>query len=250
MARKRAEPQPEPLRFRGAPAGLEGFAPTESVAGTPEAGAATLRLPSVAELASLPVEASPLAGGTSYVRLSLPPATPPGTYDGTLRVGDGEVPVVAEVEPYPSLQLAPTQLQLEAEPGADVEAHVTALNDGNVPLEIAAADAFGLFDVRGAERSIRAAFTADTEQGERRIDRLVDELAGSHGGLVRVKVAEGAGPLAPGELRPLRLVFRVSETLERGQTYSGTWPLHSLRYYVRVVVPPAPEKKTTRGRTR
>jgi hypothetical protein len=246
VARKRAEPQP--LRFRGAPIGMEAFAPTESVS-VPDGAGATLRLPSVAELEPLPLEASPLVGGTSYVRLSLPQTTPPGTYDGTMRLGETEVPVVAEVEPYPSLQLAPTQLQLEAEPGAQVEAHVTAFNDGNVSLEIGATHALGLFDVVGAERGIRAAFTADTEKGQRRLDRLVDELAESDGGLVRLQVTEGAGVLEPAELHQLRLVFRLSEDLEPGHTYSGTWALHNLRYYVRVVVPPA-AKRPTRGRSK
>ena len=241
MARKRAQQQP-PLRFRGAPVGLESFVPADRVAAT----GATVRIPAVAELAPLALEASPIAGGAAYLRLSLPQSTPPGTYEGVLHVTEGDVPVVAEVEEYPSLQLAPTQLQLATEAGGEAEAHLTAVNDGNVPLEIGKAHAFGLFDVVGAERGIRAAFTEDAGEGRQRLDRLADELAASHGGLARVQVAEGEGVLEPGEVRDLRCVFRFSDDLEPGHTYSGTWPLHTLRYYVRVSVAQAREKTRRR----
>ena len=241
MARKRARQQ-QPLRFRGAPVGLESFAPAERVAPT----GATVRIPAVAELAPLALEASPVAGDAAYLRLSLPQSTPPGTYEGVLHAEEGDVPVVAEVEEYPSLQLAPSQLQLSAEVGGEAEAHLTALNDGNVPLEIGRTHAFGLFDVVGAERGIRAAFTDDVDQGRQRLDRLVDELAASHGGLARVRVTAGDGVLDPGDVRELRCVFRFSDDLEPGHTYSGTWPLHTLRYYVRVSVAAAREKTRRR----
>jgi hypothetical protein len=227
---------------------MQTFAPTETVT----AADLTVRLPSVAELAPLPLETSPLTGGTSFVRLALPASTPPGTYDGTMRLGAKSVPIVAEVEPYVSLRLAPAQLQFEAAPGAEVTAHVTVFNDGNVPLELGSAHAFGLYDTTAAERSIRVALTATVAPGERRVDRLVDELADGHGGLMRVKVAEGAGMLEPAGVAQLELLFRVADALEPGRTYSGTWPLHNVRYYVRVVVPAEqkPRRATSRGRTR
>jgi hypothetical protein len=196
----------------------------------------------------LPIQAESVADGASHVRLSLPPTTPPGTYEGNLRAGTLQLPMSVEVEPYPSLRLAPAQLVLEAEPNATADAHVTALNDGNVPLEIPRASAFGLFDVEGAERGVRAAFTGTPARGRTRLDHLVEELADNHGGLVRVQVAEGAGSLDPGEVRPLLLRLRFSDTLERDRTYSGTWSLHTLRYYVRVTVPPATTQATRRRR--
>ena len=228
---------------------MEALAPAELVTAEAAGAGVMLRLPSVSDLAPLPLDASPLPAGASYLRLSLPQTTPPGSYEGTIRLGEQEIPVVAEVESYASLQLAPTQLQLETVPGGETEAHVTALNDGNVGLEIGRAHAFGIFDVLGAERGIRAAFTADTDASERRLDRLIDELADSHGGLVRVQVAEGDGVLDPGAVRDLRVSFRFSDDLEPGHTYSGTWPLHTLRYYVRVAVAPAREQATRRRRT-
>lgn len=244
MARKRAE-QP-PLRFRGPPAGLQAFAPA-AVAADVEL-TATLKLPGPPpSIEPLGVDSAAVAGGAVHVRLSLPPTTPPGTYDGTMRAGDATIPVSVEVESFQSLRLAPPQLSLEADAGGEVEAHVTALNDGNVPLEIPNALAFGLFDVGGAERGIRAAFAAP-EAGSRRVDALVDQLAASHGGLARVQVAEGAGELEPGEVRTLLLRLRLSESVEAGRTYSGTLALYTLRYYIRVAVRPAAKPVTTRKR--
>jgi hypothetical protein len=246
VARRRAD-QP-PLRFRGPPAGLQAFAALapETVA-APEARV-TVDLGKARSIEPLPIDAAAVADGASHVRLSLPPTTPPGTYEGSLRAGKVQLPLSVEVEPYPSLRLAPAQLLLEAEPKASVDVHVTALNDGNVPLEIPRASAFGLFEVDGAERSVRAAFTTTPARGRTRLDHLVEELADSHGGLVRVQIAEGSGTLDPGEVRALLIRLRFSDTLERDQTYSGTWSLHTLRYYVRVTVPPARAQATRRRR--
>lgn len=245
MARQRAD-QPPPLRFRGPPTGLEAFAAGGLVAGGDLS--ATLKTSGpTPSIEPVPVVATPVGEAAAYVRLSLPAATPPGTYEGTMRAGETTVPVWLEVEPFPSLRLAPAQLNLELEAGGQADAHVTALNDGNTSLEIPNALAFGLFDVGGAERGIRAAFTTH-EGGEARVAALADELAASHGGLARVQVAEGAGVLDPGEVRTLLLRLRLSESVEPARTYSGTLALYALRYYVRVVVLPAANRATTRRR--
>jgi hypothetical protein len=245
VARQRAE-QPAPLRFRGPPTGLQTFASGALTEGVEVS--VTLKVPGpTPSIEPLPVDVAPVAEGAAHLRLSLPPATPPGTYEGTMRAGDAAVPVSVEVESFPSLRLAPAQLNLEIQGGGQAEAHVTALNDGNVPVDIPSALAFGLFDVVGAERGIRAAF-GTTEQGNDRVAALADELAASHGGLTRVQVADGAGELGPGEVRALLLRFRLSESVEPSRTYSGTLALYTLRYYVRVAVLPAADGATTRRR--
>lgn len=242
MARKRAAEQP-PLRFRGAPPGLETLAPPALLAGA-EGAAVTLRLPGeVTELARMPLHAAPVGTAGAYLRFSLPETTPPGSYTGTAALGGAEYPVVAEVEPHVSLRLTPMLLTLEAEAGAEADAHVTILNDGNVAYEIGRAYAFGLFNPEGIEAAFGAGFREDTARGAGRFDRFVETLADHHE-FARLQVSEGAGPLEPGEVRNLALGIRLPDRLERGRTYQGTWSLHNLGYTVRVTV--AGERPTRR----
>jgi hypothetical protein len=224
---------------------MEAFAPAALVPEGVDPAAVTFELPGrVAQLA--PLEAMPVRAGAAYLRLSLPETTPPGSYEGTARLGKNEFRVVAEVEPAPSLQITPTHLSLEAEPGAELEVHANALNDGNVPLEIRRTYAFGVFADEGIEEAFGAAFQAETATGERRFDRFVETLADHHGGLVRVQVAEGDGVLEPGDLRQLRLSLHLPTELEAGRTYAGTWSLPGLNYYVQAVVAPTPARTTRR----
>jgi len=127
---------------------------------------------------------------------------------------------------------------------------MTVANGGNADADIPTVSAFGLFDIHGAERSIADAFRATDKElsesgdtGQQRLNRLVDRLSQEHGGLARLQIQEGAGPLAPGEIRNLKLLIRMPESIKPGHTYSATWPLDHLRVAVRVVVPPTDNGK-------
>jgi hypothetical protein len=248
MARKRAE-APAQLRFRGSPELVEALAP----AGLHGRGAAVLALEvgrKARTEARLPLDlqTEPAGESATWLRFGLPETTPPGSYKGTIQVGDEKFPMVVEVEPSPNLVASPSQFAVQAAPGEEVGVDISIVNAGNVPCEIGRAHAFGLFDVEGLERGIRAALQADIAKGERRVDRLADEVAESHGGLVRVSV-QGAGTLQPGELRQLSVGLRLSDRLEPGHTYTGTWPLHNLAYHVEVAVT-APASRARRATTR
>jgi len=227
VGRARATQQPKAvLRFRGAPPGLEALAPSELAPDGVDPATVALKLGRVEQLA--PLDVTEVAAGASHLHFSLPDATAPGTYEGRARLGDAEHTLVAEVEPWPFLSFAPPLVRLEAASGEDVEAHVTVLNGGNVAIEIAGAYAFGLFADEGVELAFADAFrdepgpkpagraTSATTKPANRFDRFVEGVADQHGGFVRVRVAEGAGVLAPGELRSLGLVFRFPEGLESG----------------------------------
>ena len=243
-----------PLRLRGAPLGLAVVVPITPI--TPAADAASsqgTRLPetnaialsvaapagkSARRKAAPPVDASVTIAettpGTAILRLDVPRATPPGTYEGRVRVGDQERAIVVDVDPSVYVRLYPVRLVLTAEPGASVDLTLTIVNEGNVAAEIRGAYVIGLYDVGGVERAVGKTFVAELSEGERRVDRFVDELAGGHGGLVRVRIGAGSGDLAPGEVRELGVQLAIPDRLEPGRTYWGTWALHNLRYYVRI----------------
>ena len=249
MARARAAAARQPpLRLRGAPLGLSAFAPAELVPEGVDAATVVLRLGKVEQLA--PLRATGIGAGASHLLVSLEKTTPPGTYEGRVKVGDAEYPVVAEVEPLPSLQFSPPTIRLEAASGREEQAHVTVLNDGNVALEIAGAYAFGLFTDEGVELAFATAFREDTARGQARFDRFVEGVADQHGGFVRVRVAEGSGVLEPGEVRPLGLVFRFPDGLEGGRSYGGALTINGVSLSVRATVAPGPVTRDAKATTR
>ena len=226
-----------PIRFHGSPRVVEGlvpFAPGPALTATLSLDLKRAR--AARQVTPLALEATPIGSSAMRLQFSLPESTPPGTYEGSVQIGDESYPITVEVEPRPYLVISPRQLFLQVAPGAEASVDLTLVNTGNVACEITKVHAFGLFDVKGVDRSIGAALSDPTEIGPARLVRFMDEAAGSHGGLVRVSVKAGAGSLEPGELRNVRATLRFSEHLKPDRTYWGTWPLLNLKYYVRVTV--------------
>ncbi|MEO8450588.1 MAG: hypothetical protein ABI647_12385 [Gemmatimonadota bacterium] len=174
--------------------------------------------------------------GDLVLQMTLPPRTPPGTYEGTTEVDGEQRPVVIEVEPEIELALVPDQLTLQGAPGERLQVALTVVNAGNVAVEIRKAHGIGIFAEEGLERSLHRAYRDERPEGVRRIDYLADLLAEEHGGIVRVGVEEGAGNLEPGETRELKVTLSLPADLKRGRTYSGIWPLHDLRYFVQLII--------------
>ena len=182
------------LRFRGSPRAIEALIPV----GIHEAAQRRLAVDLEVEAERKPsIAVHPIPVGTSATRLRLvlPESTPPGTYKGTVHVGDSRYPIEAQVEAYPHLRLSPPRLSLEAAAGSEVEVDLTLVNGGNVACEVGRAYALGLFDKDGLNRGTAAAFQDGGARGPERFSRLMDEFAEGYGGIVRMKVEEGAGPL-------------------------------------------------------
>jgi hypothetical protein len=141
----------------------------------------------------------------------------------------------------------PPNLSLAGQPGGRIEVDLVVANVGNVGCELRELYVFGLFETQGVESAIGRSLRAELAENERRADRLVDELAASHGGLVRVSVLQGAGELAPQEVRDLRVAFHLPNELKTRRAYSGTIPIHNLRYYVRIEVAEAPAERSAKN---
>ena len=229
---KRAEHHLPTLHFRGVPVALD------SLVGIAQGELGPALRISIDHLALSHVPLGFLAfdagAGASRLRMSIPRGTPPGNYKGSAEAGGKSYPVEIDVESYVHLSLSPRQLILSAHAGDKLHVDLTLANSGNVVSEIGITYAFGLYDVHGAERGIGAAFRSGEGNGVTRVVRLLDQLAEGHGGIVRVQVEEGAGSIAAGEVRPLRLNLHLPTMLKAGHTYTGTMPMENLRYYVKV----------------
>ena len=225
---------PVVLNFHGTPDDLEGIfqIPFHQVLEGPlllELEAPTLEAP-------ITLQAEAAGPSLTWLRFELPEVTPPGTYKGMIHVGSEKYESVVDVTPLHNFVLMPSQLSLDVNPGEKVMVELTAANLGNIGVQIPRSHGFGLFDSEGAEKGIRTALTSKSVRGQVRINRLVEEVAGSHGGLVRLLIREGAGWIEPDESRTIRLSLSIPKRLRPGHIYEGTWPLANLNYYVKVLV--------------
>jgi hypothetical protein len=229
------KPRAEPVVFRGPPDRLRSLLPAAG-----EAASAEATLGGV-EVRTLAIRSTERAGKAGSLRatLRLPRTTLPGTYKGTALIGGEEVPIVAEVAERARLDAHPHRIALEAEPGARQTVELTLLNTGNVPCDVAGTSTFCLFDGRGIEHAVWAALEQEPPQGKGRMDVFLDDLAGSHGGLVSAKV-EKATTIAPGESGSLTITLRFPDRLQAGGRYSGAWEAGGIRVPVRISVPEAP----------
>lgn len=169
------------------------------------------------------------------LRLKVSATAPGGRHEGTVRIGKQKLAIAAEIDERPGVRVFPATLELAVEPGGTAARPLQFLNIGNVPVSIPSGPAFGLFDVRGVDRSLGRTWRAEA-RGRERLDVLADELAASHGGLVSVDPGKDGGPLKPGELREVRVTFSFESELEPGHRYGGRWLLFGSECTVRVQV--------------
>jgi hypothetical protein len=173
---------------------------------------------------SVSVQIATLANGVQALRLELSPTTPPGSYTGRVRLPDGEWPLTADVVAHPHLVAISPPGELAAEPGGQVEFELEVVNAGNVQFELRAAYRCWLFDVGGLSRSLVAGLTADVH-GSERVGVVAEELAASGGGVARIRVHDGSGPIEPGEARTLRASAELDPNIRPGRSYVGYWSL-------------------------
>jgi len=229
--------KPALLRFRGAPDDIEGLAPKSFQQTVSAEVAFDLKLPSsVAQEGAINWQAEAAGATATWLRFALPDNTPPGSYEGAVRLGTERFEIIVEVDPQPSVLLSPRHLSLQTAPGAEISADLTVVNTGNVAVDLPRAHIFGLFDVKGLDRAVGAALQESAEKGKGRIDRLADEVADNHGGTARVRLQEGAGALEPGEMRHLRALFSFSNRLKPARRYYGIWSLLNLEYRIEIQI--------------
>jgi hypothetical protein len=223
----------ESLKLRGRATGVESVILAPFVAGVPVS--AEFRSDKLKDQPRVFVR--PLGSGGVRVRLKFPRNTPPGSYQGTVRIGATEYITVAEVAAEPHLKFVPSRLYFSATAGKQETVDLTVVNSGNQPYEIRSAHGFGLFATGGIEDALGAAYRESKQGGLERLAILADKLAEAHGGLVRVKVESGAGMIEPDQVRELRLQLRFPDNLRSGSTYGGILRIQDARCALRIDVP-------------
>lgn len=223
-----------PLRFRGAPNRL--LATLELPEAFPPAKVCRVVLP---DAGSLPLSVRRLRSAApvvSTLSFRLPKSTPPGSYEGNVELGERRIRVVVDVEPRASLRFIRSRVACRERAGARITADLALLNRGNVEVAVPREDTFCVFADDGIARAMYRGLVEEDGDGKQRLDRIMDELAKAHGGLVRVMVTEGSGPLAPEEVRDLTVELHFSHRLVDGHTYRGTWSVSEASLEVEIEV--------------
>lgn len=174
----------------------------------------------------------PLGAGTAELRLRLPDGLPPGTYNGEATLSGRPQAVIIDIEAVSRVRTDPRQTVVTTEPASSAPFTLTMTNTGNVPFDIPKADAIDLDDAVGQERALGRTLRAPLQAGERRVDRLFEELREGHGGEGRVTVRTGAGRLVPGESRVLSCVIDVGDAAKSGRSYLGVWQLGNAAHVI------------------
>jgi len=173
----------------------------------------------------------------SSTRLRLDPLTPPGEYTAVLELADGgSRDVTVSVQPRPRLRVVPSDVRLEGPPGGAVSARLLLENRGNVPVAIGDALVTGVFDDDGIETALASTYRMDTDEVNKIVGNVFARLREAHGGLLRLRVAEGAGDLAPGERRVLLLETTLGAKLRPGHGYHGLLKIgeHGISVHLRI----------------
>ena len=173
----------------------------------------------------------------SRTRLKLDPTTAPGDYKVILELSNGKTRDVSVlVHPQARVRITPRGLNLSGVPGGAASARLLIENRGNVAIAIGDALVTGIFDDDGIESALASAYRMDTNDMSAIVGDLFAHLREAHGGLLRLRVLEGQGLLAPGESRVLGLETTFASKLRHGHRYHGVLQIgqHGIGVHVRI----------------
>lgn len=188
--------------------------------------------------------------GISRIHLRLPRTTPPGTYRGRMETEEQSRSLVIEVEPRKRVSILPKRTSISAAAGAMAELRLCLVNLGNVPFDIPKAGGFGLFQKQGMDLAVGRTFQEKPVEGERSIDRFMEALRDGYGGVVKLKIREGAGMLEAGDSRDVKLVFQIPSQLSPNFSYWGIWSIHDYNYKIEIDVLPDEVKNAEKEKLR
>jgi hypothetical protein len=181
-------------------------------------------------------------------RLRLPTHTPPGHYEGSVEFADGKCqPFEVTIEPCPRIRVSPSTLSLSGASGAQAKAQLLLENRGNVPIAIEETLVTGVFDNDGIETALASAYRLESDDLNQIVATVFGRLRDAHGGLLKLRVAEGAGELAVGERRLITVETVLSSKLHAGHGYHGVLKLGGHAIAVRLSVTAALATKRKLG---
>jgi hypothetical protein len=224
-----------PLRLFGPPNRLS-FAGTDIATGD----RGTLILPDslqrYAETREIPVSIRATRRGTRRMRTRLSRTVPPGSYPAELEIAGRKYPLTIDVAEAPRLRIFPLSATFAGRPGDTAEVELTFTNGGNVAIEVPETIAVGIFDDDGIEAAFADTYRQDSDNAQELVGHWLRKLREGYGGLLKLRVVEGAGELAPAAARVVKISTALPRKLKPGHGYHGVWEFGPVFYRVAVTV--------------
>jgi len=228
-------PNPSPIAIKGTPRRLTAFVPAETV----PLGNASLRFKAKGMEQESPVGVNLSEtdiAGLNKIRLKIDRGTPPGSYPAELMVDQATQLVDLQIEPYIRLRAHPSNLNFSGKPGGIVTNDFMLMNRGNVPFDMPKVGVTGIFIDNGIETAFAKAYRSGSDDGLVMMKTFFETLKQGHGGLVKLNVKLGHGPLPAGTARLIRVSTKLSSELIGNRIYSGFWVLGNLNLVLQIEV--------------
>jgi hypothetical protein len=176
--------------------------------------------------------------GRAQLRLRLDPATPPGRYEGQLRLGDLVRPLAIDVLPSVKLNIRPAPLIVDAAQGLAPVVAVSFENRGNVPLTV---DVSGRYPL--AEEAPVAPDRLDSaSQGDNPLAVIFDKVIGRDPtpvlipfGVLEMAMLGGPTELAPGSAFVATVALTLPANLSPTARYHTFAPVYAADLHIVVV---------------
>lgn len=176
------------------------------------------------------------SGTLTSFKAKLPHSTPPGAYKATLKCEEKEFEVEIEVQEKRRLRIHPINIHIEGKPSAKITSHLLFSNKGNVPIEIPDKSIVGIYDDDGIETAFASAYKMESNDAMQLVQKFVEKLRAGHGGLLKIRLLEGAGQLPANTQQAVKAEFQISESVKPGHSYHGVWSIGPAEYAITVTV--------------
>lgn len=191
-------------------------------------------------LAPVPFQLSVAPNGATQaqIRLRLDRSTPPGRYQGEIRLGPLARPIEIEIVEEARLSIRPSPLVVDASLGPAQRFTLAVENSGNVSLNI---DLTGRYPI-GEEALFLSGAGAPAVDGVEQLGRLVNRALGvepapvlTEVGSADLAMADGPLRLEPGGSGSVQIVLTLPEGLAATARYHVFAPLYAADLHIVVV---------------
>ena len=191
-------------------------------------------------LAPIPVQMTVAANGTAQakIRLRLDPATPPGRYQGEIKLGGVSRPVEIEVVERAELAIQPAPLVVDAALGPEQRFAVAFENRGNTPLTI---DLTGDYPL-GEEAPLASDRIERPADGVERLGQIFKDVIGlgaapvlTQIGTVGLFMPSGPVRLEPGAIRTEQIAVALPKELSPVARHHVFAPVYTTDLHIVIV---------------
>lgn len=198
----------------------------------------------------VPVQVSLTGDGVTrtQVRLRLDPATPPGRYEGQIKLGELTRTIAIDILPDLRVQIRPDPLVLDVNAGLNQLADIAVENRGNVALWI---DLTGVYPL-AREVPVAPDRLETTAATGNSLGAVFDLLTARRpapalvpAGEITISMPGGAERLNPGETRTVEMSVFLPEDLDQTARYHAFPPVYAEEVHLVVVTAAKPPPKKT-----